>query len=335
MEQSRPRDTFTDFAAHAPIGIMRADAAGKCIYANAAWFAMTGLTPEETVGYAWSTAVHPDDLEKTMAAWAESIGSGRQYVNEVRLVTKAGEVKRVIAHASAIQSEDGVITGYIGTVMDITSLHESQQLLRRLIDVQEAERRSLCHDFHDGLIQHVIAAQMLLEAHQSQCHPEAPSAELEQVLVCLRRGVSEARRVIRGIRTSVLDDLGLTAAIDDLAEQLADFGLTVRQHVDSGIEAESPEMQLLIFRVVQEALHNVRKHAGDPEPSVGIGYEDGLIKVVVEDRGIGFDVMSSGDHGFGLLGMRERAKLAGGTCRVESKPGQGTRVVVRLPSCRS
>ncbi|MFM7185415.1 MAG: sensor histidine kinase [Planctomycetota bacterium] len=148
-------------------------------------------------------------------------------------------------------------------------------------------------------------------------------------------GVSEARRLIRGIRTAVLDDLGLSAAIDDIAEQLADFGLSVGRRVDPAVEAETPDRQLVIFRVVQEALTNVRKHSGDTKPTVAIGYDDGTITIVVEDKGKGFDVASADRRGFGLAGMRERVRLAAGTCRVDSQPGRGTRVTVRLPASPS
>lgn len=337
MERADQRsgDDFQEFANEAPIGIMRADAAGMCFYANPAWSALTGMTLDETIGHAWSSAVHPDDLERTMALWAESIVSGKPYVNEIRLVNRNGEIKRVIAHATTTRATDGGITGYIGTVMDITPLDEAEQFLRRLIDVQEEERRSLCHEFHDGLIQHVLAAQMLLEAHQDRHFPQTPCAELEEAVGYLRRGVSEARRLIRGIRTAVLDDLGLSAAIDDIAEQLADFGLSVGRRVDPAVEAETPDRQLVIFRVVQEALTNVRKHSGDTKPTVAIGYDDGTITIVVEDKGKGFDVASADRRGFGLAGMRERVRLAAGTCRVDSQPGRGTRVTVRLPASPS
>jgi PAS domain S-box-containing protein len=335
IDESRSSEDFHEFANEAPIGIMRADAAGMCFYANPAWSALTGLQFDETVGYAWSSAVHPDDLERTMALWAESVDSRKPYVNELRIVNKNGEVKRVIAHATVTRDREGEITGYIGTIMDITPLYEAEQFLRRLIDVQEEERRSLCHEFHDGLIQHVLAAQMLLEAHQALHYPGAPCTELEEVIGYLRRGVTEARRLIRGIRTSVLDDLGLTAAIDDIAEQLADFGISIVCRVDPAVEAETPERQIIIFRVVQEALANIRKHSGDLEPSLSIDYDEGEISILVIDRGKGFDAASSDRQGFGLAGMRERVRLAGGICRVESQPGHGTRVAVRLPASQS
>lgn len=145
MERADQRsgDDFQEFANEAPIGIMRADAAGMCFYANPAWSALTGMTLDETIGHAWSSAVHPDDLERTMALWAESIVSGKPHVNEIRLVNRNGEIKRVIAHATTTRATHGGITGYIGTVMDITPLYEAEQFLRRLIDVQEEERRSL------------------------------------------------------------------------------------------------------------------------------------------------------------------------------------------------
>jgi PAS domain S-box-containing protein len=128
INESGSGDDFQEFANDAPIGIMRADAAGMCLYANPAWSALTGLEFEETVGYAWSSAVHPDDLEWTMARWAKSVDSGKPYVNELRIVNKNGEVKRGIAHTTLTRARDGEITGYIGVIMDITPLFEAERI---------------------------------------------------------------------------------------------------------------------------------------------------------------------------------------------------------------
>jgi signal transduction histidine kinase len=176
---------------------------------------------------------------------------------------------------------------------------------------------------------------MLLEAHLVRHHVEAPCGEREELIGYLRRGVSEARQLIRGIRAAVLDDLGLTAAIDDIAEQRADFGIAVVRRIDPAVEAETPDRQTLIFRVVQESLTNVRRHSGDREPSVTIDVDEAAITIAVADKGTGFHVDSSDGRGFGLPGMRERVRLAGGVFRVESQPGHGARISVRLPRARS
>jgi PAS domain S-box-containing protein len=126
-EPRRYDDDFRTFAEEAPIGIMRADAAGMCVYANPAWSALTGVTLDETIGHAWRRAVHPDDLERTMALWVESMASTGPHVNELRPVSRNGEINRVIAHATATRAADGTITGYIGTVMDITPLNEAER----------------------------------------------------------------------------------------------------------------------------------------------------------------------------------------------------------------
>jgi len=333
-----PLDTFTGFAGSAPVGILMADAAGMCTYANPAWCAMTGFTLEETLGLAWSAAVHPDDLPATMAAWAASIETGRPYLHDLRVVRKDGAVRRVIAQAVPSRDERGTITGYVGTAMDVTPLWEARRLLeererilRRLIEVQEEERRSLCNDFHDGLMQAALAAQMLLEGYQLAHCPAGRCAELEAIVAQLRRGIADARRTISGIRSTVLDDFGLVSALDDLADQAAEFGITVLRAVDPRIDAESSDRQTTIYRVVQEALTNVRKHAGVGEARLEIRCGDDGVELVVEDRGRGFDPAAVRPQAFGLVGMAERVRLAGGTCRVESRPGGGTRICVHLP----
>jgi signal transduction histidine kinase len=144
--------------------------------------------------------------------------------------------------------------------------------------------------------------------------------------------------VIRGIRPAALDDLGLQAAISDLCEEVRSGGVDVECFLDPSIDTLGPPLQTTIYRIVQESLANVRKHSRAQRATLRIVPRDGTVVVAVEDTGRGFanvhlDPAQAPDveRGLGLLGMRERVRLAGGTCVVDSEPGGGTRIRATLP----
>jgi PAS domain S-box-containing protein len=330
------REAFEVLSEQAPLGILRADADGLCVYANATWCALSGLSLDQTLGQFWSQAVHPDDVGTVMAKWAESIAASRPYVDEVRLLHPDGGVCRVLAGGRPIHDDRGGVIGYIATVLDMTGMERAnrelarrERLLRNLIDVQENERQLLCHEFHDGLIQYAVGSKMLLESVREGTLGEPSRAVIDSVIDCLGKGIEDGRRVIRGIRPAALDDLGLRAALDDLADELREAGITVAATLDPGIDRIPPPIQTTVYRIVQESLNNVRKHSGSKRVRVSVARGANRVDVGVEDSGRGFDQAAT--EGFGLLGIRERVRLMGGECQVESHPGRGTRLEVCLP----
>ena len=129
----------------------------------------------------------------------------------------------------------------------------------------------------------------------------------------------------------MLDDLGLSAAIEDLGEQMVAAGIAVETKLGAGLDDVPPQLCNTIYRVVQESLTNVRKHAGTNRATVEVQRMADDVHVRVRDRGPGFDVEAARARGFGLVGMTERVRLAGGTFWIESQPGSGTQVNARLP----
>ncbi len=335
------REAFEALALRAPVGILQADASGMCTFANEAWCRLSGLSLEETLGKAWNHAVHPDDVAGVMGNWEASVREQRSYVNELRVVTQRGEVRWVLATALPMHDAGGRTTGFIGMVMDVTdsklareSLSGKERLLRRLIDVQEAEKGMLCHEFHDGLIQYAVGSKMMLEGLPREGLPSECRDVLDTVVACLARGVEDGRRAIRGIRPAALDDLGLRAAFEELTAQFTEMGLDVDATIECAVDRLPHGIQTTAYRIVQESLSNARRHSGATVASVRATCNADVVELVVEDRGRGFDPQDIGSGGIGLVGMHERAALVGGECRVESQPGGGTRVVVLLPLSR-
>jgi PAS domain S-box-containing protein len=335
------REEFEVLATKAPVGILRADATGRCTFVNEQWCHMTGYASDEMLGYDWSRCVHPDDLVATMSRWEASVREQQPYSNQLRLVRKDGGIRFVTARALPLHGEDGTVTGFIGTVIDTTdlaraqeSLEHKQKLLRNLIDIQEQEKQLLCNEFHDGLIQYAVGSKMMLEScRDDHLHelPAAVSKTVGDVIDFLRKGIEDGRRVILGIRPAVLDDLGLAAAITDLAEQFSAAPLEITTMIDPDVGPLPKELQTSVYRIVQESLNNAHKHSNARHARIELRRDGDALRLNVADDGCGFDPATARNRGFGLVGMSERVQLAGGEFSVESASGTGTVVAVRLP----
>ena len=147
----------------------------------------------------------------------------------------------------------------------------------------------------------------------------------------IRRDIEELRALISELRPATLDQLGLRAAVEDLAERVLG-GAGIELSIDLSFEAERLgfELETAVYRLVQEALTNVVKHSGASSATLRLTERDGRLDVLVSDDGCGFDPDAE-RGGFGLIGMRERVELAGGQLRIESKRGSGTRMTASIP----
>lgn len=210
------------------------------------------------------------------------------------------------------------------------TLRQEQELLHRLITQQETEKQTLCNDFHDGLIQHVVGSKMLLEARLDTLPADHT---MHEVVRHLGKGIEDGRRVIRGIRPSVLDEPGLEGPLHELVEHFSAGGLDVDvDYCPDCPDSDVPdETRTAVFRICQEALTNSWKHSGCTKATVRIEKQDDYLHVEIDDdgRGIGaYPYAATG--GFGLKGMDARARLLGGDFDVLEKE-KGTRIRVRLP----
>lgn len=218
-----------------------------------------------------------------------------------------------------------------------------QDLVERMIQHQEDDRRRVAYDIHDGLAQLMVSAHQhlqtfgLLHARQD---PRADQA-LAKGLFMLQKSIEEVRKVIAGLRPSELDDFGLVPAIQLYVQSLRDtFGWQVEVVEAVGPERLPAPVEVTAYRIVQEALTNARRHGDAGRARVELRREDGFLHIVVQDWGRGFDPAGftthpprqneAGRH-VGLHSMRERAHLLGGTFEVQSAPGEGTIIRVTMP----
>ncbi|HEX8851046.1 MAG TPA: CheR family methyltransferase [Gemmatimonadaceae bacterium] len=211
-----------------------------------------------------------------------------------------------------------------------------EQLRRRLLEAEEAERRRLARELHDEAGQHLTALGLGL---QSLSDVVPPGSEADQRAARLRTLVAAMSRELHAIavrlRPRALDDFGLeraTAAyVDEWSRQT---GIAADVHAEPGPERFSAALESAVYRIVQESLTNVAKHSGATHVSVVIERRDGQVVAIIEDNGRGFDptTLTAGNReDLGVIGMRERAELLGGTLEIESGPKGGTTVFARIP----
>lgn len=211
-----------------------------------------------------------------------------------------------------------------------------QTLVKRLISAQEEERRMLAYDLHDGLIQRLVGARLHLRNFVAQEEaPSEPKVALDKGLTQLATAIAEARRMIEGLRPATLDDLGLVAALEQYVQELgAEAGWDVAIEADPDALPPLPAtVEITAFRIAQEALTNVRKHADAHRVIVALDAQEDRLVVEIQDSGRGFDpdYVDERGHCIGLISMQERARVLGGKWVIESEPGRGTTVRAVLP----
>jgi signal transduction histidine kinase len=213
-----------------------------------------------------------------------------------------------------------------------------QEKLRLSIDSSERERRRWAMELHDETLQELGALKVMHENALKRGEEDLTRQMMERAIEQLERTIESLEGLITELRPATLDDLGVRPALDALIGRMADAnGLSVTKDIDLAYDAGrdptrlAPEIEATIYRLVQEALNNIVKHARASEVAVNIAESADSVRVRVQDDGGGFDPGAISGR-FGLMGMRERVELTGGELEVSSRPGQGTRVIAKLPA---
>lgn len=211
-------------------------------------------------------------------------------------------------------------------------------LQQRLTTAQEDERRRIARELHDQLGQHLTALSLGLKLVEDMTPDPSPAGERLHALQTLTDQIGrEMHDLALELRPTALDDLGLAAALANYTEGWAERNGVEMDFHSSGLDDNRlpPALETAVYRVVQEALTNVRRHAAAKRVSVVVRRLDGVLSSVVEDDGRGFDPEAVDNTRLGIVGMRERVVMFGGTLDVDSAPGRGTVVVVRIPLIES
>jgi two-component system sensor histidine kinase NreB len=213
-------------------------------------------------------------------------------------------------------------------------LLKEQQTLRHLLELRDRDRQMVSYEIHDGLVQQLVASIMQLRTFSRLTVRSGNEAwtVFETGLQMLNECMREARQLINGLRSPVLDEFGVVAAIEDLISQDSNQNKLESSFVHRlDRERLAPSLENVIFRIVQESLTNARRYSQSDRLLIRLTQRDDNIRIEVQDWGIGFNPREVGDGHFGLEGIQERARLFGGSATIKSALGKGTRIVVQLP----
>ena len=305
---------------------------------NAAAESTYGRRAEEVLGRPDALVFRTDFVDVERAEATRRLLETGRFHGE--LTHRRGDGKRIHieSRAAALFDREGKRLGYVSVNRDITERRYAEETIRALLNdvltVQEAERGRIARELHDDTAQTLTSLLVGLRAVEE-------ARELGQAIGAaskLRGLVSAAllgvQRMARGLRPSVLDDLGLGEALERLGFEVSRaHGFVVDLHSTGPSQPRLSEaLEIALYRMVQEALANASKHAAPKVVSILIHRNATEVRVVVEDDGKGFDVSEAvSEAQLGLVGMRERAHLVGGSMTIESSPGNGTTICISVP----
>jgi len=304
----------------------------------------------------WVAAIHPDDSKRGQEWYVECWEARREYTDEFRVQRFDGAYRWVIAHGVPRLSTKGDFLGYAGCLVDITERREAEEQLRsansvladqlaertraeqaihalsaRLIHAQEEERARLARELHDDISQQIAALSIgvsnLKRKVLSEGDAKAQSQRIQERLIQL---ADSTRRLSHQLHPAILQHAGLAVALRSYCAEVA--ALTAHRidyRAEGQFDGLPGEVALCVYRVGQEALQNSIKHAHVSEVEVVLTQSDGVVCLVVSDHGVGMEPSAVG--GLGLVSMKERARLVNGTVEVNSQPGAGVTVTLRVP----
>jgi PAS domain S-box-containing protein len=309
-------------------------------------FRICGMDPEkEQPSSAAMKWIHADDRSFVQERFEKAINERTGFELDCRVVWTDGTIRYVHSFAHPVFYEARDLTEYVGTILDMTERKQEEEarssLVRRLFAAQEEERGRISRELHDDFGQHVSALALRLTAITREYGEHTNlGLQLGSLETIVKQLGSDINVIAWQLRPAALDDFGLVSALGShIARWSEHVDVRTELHVD-GIEANllTDEHKTALYRIVQEALNNVAKHARARNVVVLLQRRADDVWLTVEDDGAGFDteqVLPARDRRLGVVGMRERASLLGGTLDVESKPGQGTTVVARIPAVAS
>jgi PAS domain S-box-containing protein len=311
---------------------------------NEAAKAILGFSGREKTGAreSWLALVHPEDRERLEREFEEFFTRGKNlWSTEYRLRRKDGKYITLLDQAFLIYDDEGRPYRFIGTSSDITKRVEEeearQKILQRVVAAHEEERKRIARDLHDQLSQHLITLNLGLESLKGvDSLPEIVLERIKELQKLLDDLAEEAYRIERNLHPAVLEEAELPDALREYAEQWSrQTGVPLESDFDPSCKGFSLQAKTSLYRIFQESLTNIYKHAGATRVSVSLKKRNGEVLLVVEDDGAGFnfnepkEMITTG--GLGLRSMRERVELLGGHFEIESGSGRGTTVFVRLP----
>ncbi len=345
LQESEAR--FAAFMRHVPGTAVILDSQGSYLFANETWEKVFGHSSEDWRGKTL-TEVWPAEMGRTLGDLDRRVMETGQPLERLETLEQNGATHYWLVTRFPIPNPDGqtLMVGAIG--IDITARRQAEEALResernlralaaQLLTAQESERRRLAAELHDQLGHTLLTLKLKMEAMEQELQPQQVTLknEIKDTLRVIGSTIGEVRRLYLDLSPGDLEDLGLTGALHSLIEEF----MALKRNVVWSVELDNIDdlfalpIQTAIYRVVQEALTNIGKHADPQRVSLAVHREDGRVSFLIQDDGRGFDKRRAlGDKKtLGLLTMEERVRIMGGTFELTSRPGQGTKIAFSIP----
>jgi PAS domain S-box-containing protein len=322
---------------------------GVVDFLNRRWLEYTGSTLEQHVAEPLGP-IHPEDVPAVREKWVADMAAGNLNEVEMRLRRADGKFRWFLVRTVPLRDEHGNIVKWYGTSTDIEDRKQAENaqrnaaaqlaaLTRRLVELQEFERKELARELHDRIGQNLTALGIDLSIVAATVAPEATDelrARLADSQTLIESTVAAIRDVTSELRPPMLDELGLVQALKWHARAVsARTGISISVHGTESTERPAPETEIALFRIAQEALNNIIKHARANRVEIAVERSGTEHVMSVQDNGVGFETAKerrSRHRGLGMVTMRERSQAVGGRFEVRSIPGSGTRLTVQVPA---
>ncbi|UCC17786.1 MAG: PAS domain S-box protein, partial [Dehalococcoidales bacterium] len=320
------------------------DMDGTILTANEALSVLCGYPLNELVGMNVKQFIgNESDIKLAREVKKKLLSGGRiDAPYEMNLVRKDGTKLITIITTNLVNVEND-LKAFQNTARDFTNEKRMEENLRfylqQITRAQEEERKRIARELHDDTAQLLLSLSRQLDnfIRNEDNYSQEQIAFLKDIQEQVNKGVQSVHRYAQDLRPSLIDDLGLMAALRSLVKRAQEYNEINISLKVTGKERRLPsEVEMLLYRVIQEALNNVWKHSRATESHIGIRFSEKKVDVSISDNGIGFEFSETIDDlahtgKLGLIGMQERAKLLGATLSFDSSPGKGTRVLFSLP----
>ena len=315
-----------------------------CYYFNKGWLDFGGRTLEQESGNGWAENVHPEDFDRCLQIYVSNFDARRPFEMEYRMRHHTGQYRWILDRGVPRYAPDGTFEGYVGGCLDIHAQKEAAEKVRiaddmtRLMKAQDEERRRIARELHDSAGQTLTVIGMSLGQliHQvSGISPEL-AREGKEIEAMVQQLHSEIRTTSYLLHPPLLDESGLASALSWYVEGLAERShIAITLEVADNVGRLPNDLELAVFRLVQECLTNIHRHSGSKVALIRIIRDEESVQTEVQDNGNGIsperllEIQSHGS-GLGLRGIRERVRQFNGEMKIESN-GPGTSVIVRIP----
>lgn len=332
--QRESEQRYQDLVEQAADAIWLRKPDGRMAFVNDAGCELLGYTREELLLSTSAQLIHDSDPDT-----AVSLDALKPFETlRMERIMRHKDGHAIAVEASAHRLQDGSIQVISHDITERKRIEdELRQMSQRLSEAQETERRAIARELHDEVGQSLTATRINLRDLEQQAEGGPLAQRLTDASAIISDLLSKVRQMSLDLHPSVLDDLGLVPALRwCVRTRSAGSGLEVAWALPEDLPRFDGMAEITLFRVFQEALSNVLKHAGAKHLAVGLAYSGGRLQLSMKDDGRGFDAEAARRHALsgkslGLLGMQERVRLAGGEILMDSAPGKGTEVRVSLP----